>query len=258
MMERKQCVWIVRYGLTEHPLVENVGPFDSDIDPQEGIEHAKCIAQRIAKSGKDAPKIVFSSPFLRTTHTAHVIALEQAEDVSVKLEEGLWEWLTPSLLVEPNGVKTEPKSPLELAVKFDTIDTDYKSVNPVEPDESTNVPAGAPHFVESEEKLIQRCELTISRLLDAVSGENIAIVSHAPCDQAIALYLEGAGSVKESKLGPWPLGGITMFARTISADGTEGEWTMDMYGNTDHMPGMYKPGIKQWSLPCLAKTPEQQ
>ncbi len=166
MMERKQCVWIVRYGLTEHPLVENVGPFDSDIDPQEGIEHAKCIAQRIAKSGKDAPKIVFSSPFLRTTHTAHIIALEQAEDVSVKLEEGLWEWLTPSLLVEPNGVKTEPKSPLELAVKFDTIDTDYKSVNPVEPDESTNVPAGAPHFVESEEKLIQRCELTISRLLD--------------------------------------------------------------------------------------------
>ena len=72
MTERKQCVWIVRYGLTEHPLVESVGPFDSDIDPQEGIEHAKAIAQRIAESGKDAPKIVFSSPFLRTTHTAHI------------------------------------------------------------------------------------------------------------------------------------------------------------------------------------------
>ena len=167
--------------------------------------------------------------------------------------------MTPSLLVEPNGVKTEPKSPLELAVNFDTIDTAYKSVNPVEPDNSTNVPAGAPHFVETEENLIQRCELTISRLLDAVNGENIAIVSHAPCDQAIALYLEGAGSVARIKaLGPWPLGGITMFSRAISTDGTAGQWTMDMYGNTDHMPGKYKPGIKKWSLPCLAKMPEQQ
>ena len=258
MTIRKQCVWIIRYGLTEHPLVEGVGPFDSDIDPIEGVEHAKCIAQRIAKSGEDAPKVVYSSPFLRTTHTAHILASEQAEKVPVKLEEGLWEWLTPSLLVEPNGVKTEPKSPSELATKFDTIDTTYESINPVIKDESEIIPTGSPHFIESEDALLLRCAITVARLLEAAQGENIAIVSHAPCDQAIALHLEGAPTISESKLGPWPLGGITMFSRTLAADGTTGPWVMEMYGSTNHMPGKYTPGIKQWSLPCLAKTPQQQ
>jgi hypothetical protein len=28
-VKKKQCVWIVRYGLTKFPLVESVGPFDS-------------------------------------------------------------------------------------------------------------------------------------------------------------------------------------------------------------------------------------
>jgi len=256
-MSRKQCVWLVRYGLTEFPLVESVGPFDSDIDPTEGIEHATCIAKRIAESGEDSPKIVYSSPFLRTAHTAHIICT-QSGNIPVKLEEGLWEWLTPSLLVEPNGVKTEPRSASELATKFDTIDTSYQSVNPVVPDDSKNVPAGSPHFVETEDALLLRCQATIERLLDAIQGDNIAIVSHAPCDQAIALYLEGAPCVAESKLGPWPLGGITMFSRTISQDGTAGPWAIEMYGDTEHMPGKYKPGIKKWSLPCLAETPEQQ
>jgi hypothetical protein len=27
----KQCVWIIRYGLTKHPLVENLGPFDGEL-----------------------------------------------------------------------------------------------------------------------------------------------------------------------------------------------------------------------------------
>ena len=238
--------------------MEGVGPFDSDIDPTEGIEHATCIAKEIADSGEDAPKIIYTSPFLRTTHTAHILASEQQGDVPIKLEEGLWEWLTPSLLVEPNGVKTEPKTASELATKFDTIDTSYKSVNPVAPDDSEDVPTGAPHFVETEDALLVRCNTTIERILDDARGENIAIVSHAPCDQAIALYLEGAASVAESKLGPWPLGGITMFSRKTPQDGTTGPWTLEMYGSTDHMPGKYKPGIKHWSLPCLAKTPAQQ
>lgn len=257
MTTRKQCVWIVRYGLTKYPLVESVGPFDSDIDPNEGLEHAKCIAKRIAESGDDAPKIIYASPFLRTTHTAHIVASEQS-GVPVKLEEGLWEWLVPSLLVEPNGIKTEPKTASELATKFDTVDASYTSANPVVADDAQDIPAGAPHFVETEDALLLRCETTMKRLLDAAQGENIAIVSHAPCDQAIALYLEGASSVAESKLGPWPLGGITMFSRTLGDDGSTGPWTMELYGDTEHMSGEYKSGIKKWSLPCLAKTPEQQ
>jgi broad specificity phosphatase PhoE len=248
----KQCVWIVRYGLTEHPLVESVGPFDSDIHPTEGVEHAKFIAKRIAET-EDSPTIVYSSPFLRTAHTAHILASELS-GAPVKLEEGLTEWLTPSLLVEPNGVKTEPKSASELAARFDTIDTSYESVNPVVKDESQIVPSGSPHFIETEDALLVRCATTITRLLEAAQGQSIAIISHAPCDQAIALHLEGAATISESKLGPWPLGGITMFSRTL--DG--GQWTMELYGDTSHMPGTYAPGIKEWSLPCLAKAHQQQ
>jgi broad specificity phosphatase PhoE len=252
MMAKKQSVWIIRYGLTEHPLVENLGPFDSDIHPVEGVEHAQCIAKRIAES-QDSPAIVYSSPFLRTAHTAHILATELS-GTPVKLEEGLWEWLTPSLLVEPNGVKTEPRSAAELAGMFDTIDASYESVNPVAKDDSQIVPEGSPHFIENEDALLMRCATTITRLLDAAQGKSIAIVSHAPCDQAIAFHLEGAATVSESKLGPWPLGGITMFSRTL--DG--GQWTMEMYGDTKHMPGKYAPGIKEWSLPCLTRAPEQQ
>ena len=154
----------------------------------------------------------------------------------------------PSLLVEPNGIKTEPKSVDELATVYGTIDESYVSVNPMVPDDATDVPEGSPHFVETEEALLKRCATTMQRILDASNGENFAIVSHAPCDQAIAYYLEGATSTAESALGPWPLGGITKFSRV----GNDGSWTIEMYGDTEHMPGKYKAGLKEWSLPCLA------
>jgi broad specificity phosphatase PhoE len=150
--------------------------------------------------------------------------------------------------VEPNGVKTEPKSAKELASVYGTIDDMYESVNPMVPDNAIDVPAGSPHFVETEEALLKRCATTIQRILDHSNGDNVAIVSHAPCDQAIAYYLEGAASTEESKLGPWPLGGITKFSRVGN-----GSWTMELYGSTDHMPGKYRAGLKEWSLPCLAK-----
>ncbi|KAL3811106.1 hypothetical protein ACHAXA_009876 [Cyclostephanos tholiformis] len=35
---------------------------------------------------------------------------------------------------------------------------------------------------------------------------------------AMALYLEGATSLGESKIGPWPLGGIAMFIRDADND----------------------------------------
>ena len=58
-----------------------------DIDPTEGVDHAKCIARKIAASGSDAPKYVYSSPFLRTAHTAQLVALDTTRP-SVRIEEG--------------------------------------------------------------------------------------------------------------------------------------------------------------------------
>lgn len=248
-------VWIVRYGLTKFPLVEDDGPYDSPIDPTEGVEHAKAIAARIASGVQDKPTVVYSSPFVRTTETASFIAQACSEDdnrVDVRIEDGLTEWQIPSLLVvKDTGIRTYPKSTKELAEMFSNIDASYASVNPF--DETVD---GSPQFPETEEQLLKRCQRTIDLIIEkekhqiAINGEmssdsplSICIVSHAPCDQAIAYALEGAKSPFESTLTPWPLGGITKIVDN----------KIVQYGDTSHMPGIYKEGTKHWSLPCLEK-----
>jgi broad specificity phosphatase PhoE len=71
------------------------------LDSEEGMHHAKAIAKRIS-SDIDAPQIVYSSPFARCVHTAHLIALDLQRS-SVRIEDGLTEWQIPSLLVDPLG-----------------------------------------------------------------------------------------------------------------------------------------------------------
>jgi len=327
---RKQSVWFVRYGLTKHALLEDLGPYDSDIDPGEGIDHAVSIAKRIASgvngdsssenNADSVPAVVYASPFLRTAHTGYIVANElqkKQEQVELRMEEGLWEWLIPSLLVtKADGIKTNPR-PLEVLkedlIKLEenralqssaataTIAIEYQSVNPY--DDSGDINAGIvcvperekkstnggtiagiisgatggkpPTWTESEEHLLLRCETTLSRLLDLhqTDAKSICIVSHAPCDQAMAFYLEKqeqSSTIEtpgDSKLTPWPLGGITVFSRSVLyGDHDEGEagtsdqaptrfgnWTMELYGNTEHMPGDYKAGLKEWSLPCFSK-----
>lgn len=314
-------MWFVRYGLTEYPLVEDLGPYDSDIDPAEGIEHAKSIAKRIAagihnhqttnenenENETSIPTVVYSSPFLRTAHTGYIIANElqqrrhaDADAVELRLEEGLWEWLIPSLLVTKcDGIKTNPRPVDALSEKlvelerssttYDNGDSnsakiavDYQSVNPYDdsgdegvvcvPDRA-NVGNGddcsgvgkRPRWIESEADLLERCDTTLKGLLkDNHDGgtSSICVVSHAPCDQAMAFSLETAATTPdESRLEPWPLGGITVFSRPVRYDGDDddgcptgyGAWTMELYGNTEHMPGDYQAGLKEWSLPCFSK-----
>jgi broad specificity phosphatase PhoE len=231
-----QNVYIVRYGLTKYPLVEYTGPYDSPLDPTEGLDHARAIANAIKDASTNIKAssnnaFVYCSPFLRTTETAHVIAT--ALSCRVRVEEGLTEWQIPSLLVDEDGVLTRPKSAIELADLYDTIDTSYSSVNP------TNGSVASPKFPETEQDLLERCKKTMHEILAShANDDSICIVSHAPCDQAIAYYLEGAESIETSQLRAWPLGGITKFTGL----------TMVMYGDTSHMPGMYKAGVKHWSL----------
>ena len=199
------------------------------------------------------PDIVYSSSLHRAVSTAQLIvyALGKTKN-SIRIEDGLIEWLTPSLTVEPDGSRLQPRTVQQLIdMTFTEIDPDYQSVNPIATDPD-NVPEGAPYFFESEEYLMIRAKVTMENILKDADGKNICIVSHTPCAQAMALHLEGAASVEESKLGPWPLGGITMFT---SNDGEEaGGWTLEMYADTSHMPGEYKGGLKEWSLPCLKKS----
>lgn len=252
----KQFVWLVRYGLTEHALVEGVGPYDSDIDPTTGIVHAKAIASRIASSGDAVPDIVYSDRFLRTTHTADIIA--KAVDKKHRIEEGVTEWLVPSLLVDPEGKKTNPRTPEQLHAIFpEKIDLSYHSVNPVVPDGTPRdqAPKGAPLFIETEADLFVRAATSVTRILDDLKqNENVCIVSHAPTDQAMALFLEGKTDPKESSFGYWSLGGLTRFSRTVGSNGECGKWELDFYSSTDHMPGEYKDGvIRRWSLPSFIR-----
>jgi broad specificity phosphatase PhoE len=204
-----------------------------DIDPQEGIVHANCIANRLAMSGAAAPTMVYASPFLRTVHTAHIIAT----GCQVRIEQGLTEWQVPSLLVTPNGKHTVPKSPLQHSQQFDTVDANYTSVNPTV------------SFPETEQDLVARCAMTLDKLLLADSSTSIAIVSHAPCNIAMALHLEGV-SLQDSKREPWPLGGLTLFSRPQEG----GPWKLEFYGCSNHMPGDYQAGLKRWTLPSLQSS----
>ena len=224
--EQQKSIYIVRYGLTEYPLVEDKGPYDSDIDPNQGIPHAQAIAERLFNdiSSKEST-IILSSPFLRTTHTASIIA--ETLNSTVQIEEGLTEWQIPSLLVQQQtGIKTNPKTVNELSKIHPNIDTKYQSVNPFQ--ESW--------FPETDEsKLLNRCATTLTKILEThSSASNIILVSHAPCDQALALYLEGNSQTPhQSNLTPWPLGGITKF--TSSSSPQEGGWTLEWYGDTQHV-----------------------
>ena len=160
MTKQRQYVWICRYGLTAFPLVESVGPYDSDIDVSVG--HAECIAQRIHQDDAARPQRIYASPFLRCVHTAHIIAKEGHHSDSnknnkptVRIEEGLTEWQVPGLLVEPHGTRTYPQDAQSHAQTFDAaIDTSYKSKNPV-----------SDAAWEDEEALFQRCQTTLDAIL---------------------------------------------------------------------------------------------
>lgn len=248
----KQHIYFVRYGLTKYPLIEDVGPYDSPLHPIDGNEAGIAIARRVA-SMPSPPDVVYSSNLHRAVSTSQLIvhALGKTQK-SIKVEEGLVEWLTPSLTVEPDGTRLNPRTIQQLVdMTFTEIDQEYESLNPIATDPN-NVPEGAPYFFESEEYLMKRAKVSMSRIIEHAAGKNFCIVSHTPCAQAMALYLEGTQDcLEKSKIGPWPLGGVTMFTR--DAGDSDGNWDLEMYADTSHMPGEYKNGLKEWSLPCLTK-----
>jgi broad specificity phosphatase PhoE len=252
----EQHIWLIRYGETSPGLIENIGNYDSDLH-MDGVEHAKAIARNIALSGH-LPEHVFSDPFLRCMHTADTIAAafnqQTNGSLKVKVEEGTTEWQVPSLLVDPEGVRTNPRTLEELLEIFDNADEYYQSLNPQGPDRDSSAeeaPEGCPRFPESEAQLHERCETTIDRILNHVGDDSIAIVSHAPCLQHTALALDGSPTPEDSKLGGWSLGGVTHFSRRVG----ETKWTLKSYSDTSHMPGKYKDGeLGKWSLPSFVRV----
>jgi len=93
-----QYIYLVRYGLTDPPLMENVGNYDSDIHPADGVEHAQAIANVLRdQQPKEEENVtpwrwrmmVYSDPFIRCAHTANIIA--NVLDCPHRIEVGLTE-----------------------------------------------------------------------------------------------------------------------------------------------------------------------
>jgi broad specificity phosphatase PhoE len=223
--------------------------------------HATAIAAAVLQdvkastSSEEEVVHVYSSPFTRTTQTANIIASAlPCLESQVRVEEGLTEWQQKSLLVDPSGTITYPYTAKEISADFSKVDVTYESVNPQGSCHPSPAVGGVDDFVEeSEQDLFERCSKTLEGILnERADGLSFVIVSHAPCDQSMGVYFEGT-TLKDSSLGPWPLGGITKFSRVKNDDGSFGSWEMDYYGATDHMPGEYKGGLKAWSLPTLSR-----
>ena len=162
----KQHIYFVRYGLTKYPLVENKGPYDSPLHPIDGYEHGIAIARRLAGMS-NPPEVVYSSSLHRAVSTSQLIvhAIGRTKN-SIRIEDGLIEWLTPSLTVEPDGTRLNPRSVQQLVdMTFTEIDQDYQSVNPIATDPN-NIPEGAPYFFESEEYLMTRAKVTMERIIE--------------------------------------------------------------------------------------------
>lgn len=198
---------------------------------------------------------------MRCVHTASTIGAKF--NTKVNIEEGLYEWLVPSLLIDRQNTRTYPQSASESRNIFpQTINGDYKSLNPYDIDDTNEKFS----FPEDETKLLKRCYDTLHLILKSnsiIDTNNIIIVAHAPCVQSLAFAMEeGVDDVKDSKLSKWPLGGITQFSREIQVVENDplvkplvsyGPWIMGSYGVTDHMPGEYKNGAGLWSLPCFTE-----
>jgi phosphohistidine phosphatase SixA len=281
------------------------------------MAHTQAIAERLAETllnnksdvhDETFPTLVYCSPFRRCAHTAHEIAKKLRDtaaaassspdesttnsqatavsSVAVRVEEGLTEWLTPSLVVhKESGTRSYPNTPHELVenYKYDTIDLSYLSVNrSVHSKEYELSQSGldasnpgniSPEYPESEKRLLLRARTTLDNIMDALLEEtsllesappSLVIVSHAPCMQALAYNLLGRGDGAAEQITPWPLGGITAFSRLVARglhlddeddhSAEEDEWKLEYYCNTDHMPQEYKDGLEAWSLPGFTKT----
>ena len=149
-------------------------PLDPDIS-SIGMEQATALGRRLKAEAKI--NVVYSSPFLRTARTAHLIAKEIG--CKIKLEWGVAESFYPQWFSEWPGTTERQK----LAEMFDTVDLSYVQ---------TGVLPKCPEYDQWE---------TNERLLRAMArmdlGEETLIVTHALPMLLLHAGMTGWGN------GPW-------------------------------------------------------
>ena len=194
------------------------------------------LGQYLQRENADV-KHIFTSPFKRALHTA-VLVCKDVGLPKVNLEDGITEWQTPSLVGKE--APYQPPSLVHLIERFPEINAKYATITKPTP-------------FETEEEMVRRTGRIAQILADSVFPSNLLIVTHAPCALGISLCFEGLAESemsqwkKETKLKPWPLGGLTQFTRSS----TESPWVLALCQSTQHLTGPWKEGKQAWTLPSL-------
>jgi len=157
----------------------------------------------------------------------------------VNVEDGITEWQSPELVGGENPYK--PPSLIDLLENFPEINPKWE-------------PMCRPEPFETEEEMCTRAARVARILADSCFPSDVLIVSHAPCNIAIGLGLEGL-DLKEArgrtKIEPWPLGGLTRFTR--DSVGESSRWELAESCATGHLSGHWREGKQRWTLPALRR-----
>jgi broad specificity phosphatase PhoE len=129
-------------------------PWDPPLAPR-GYDQARRLGVWLAEKGID---FIFSSPFLRALETA--VPLADLLGLSLRIEPGLSEWLTPEWFPDPHPVLGFD----QLVKRFPLIDRSY-------------IPRGKARFGETAPEALQRSGEAALRLTQDFSG-NLAVFGH--------------------------------------------------------------------------------
>jgi broad specificity phosphatase PhoE len=165
-----RMIWITRHGNRQDDDQQWRRTAERPDDPDlsaAGIRQARELARPLAGLPIDH---LFSSPYLRTMHTAHFCAL--AINLPINIEDGIGEWLDPAKFSAMPRLL--PRR--ELARRF-RVNERYQPIH-------------RPVYPEGPEMLYSRCRLVINKILAATSG-NLLLVGHSASCKAVIFSLLG-------------------------------------------------------------------
>lgn len=200
-----QTVWLTRHGNRQDFVDPDwpktaARPHDPDLSP-DGIVQAELLGERLAG---ETIAYIFASPFLRTAHTASIVA--EALDLTVFLESGIAEWMNADWFPEAPSILTRE----QLAARFPRIDLRY---------EAREVPS----YPETEAQAMERAGRT-AKTIAASYPRAILLVGHGVSVAGAAEGLMPGADVTECAL-------CSLF-RAVRRNG---RWHLDLRGDVAHL-----------------------
>jgi len=203
-----RAIWIVRHAQRRDEVdpswkARAERPYDPPLS-DEGLRQADALARRLAA---EPIRHVFASPLLRTVATAQAVA--ERLDLPVRLEDGLFEWLSPRWFDgQPDRLPDET-----LAAAFPRVDRSYRPIGAV------------PRFPEEREARDARAEAVLRGILERHAGDFL-LVTHAALLVILSRVLVGRGL--------W-IGTENSAVVKIEEREPQGGWNLALAGDTSHL-----------------------